>query len=208
VTNKDYTAVTLVVDRSGSMDRIRESAQDSINEFITSQRKAEGRRTIRIVQFDDAYETVCGSTDAADVPEFELEPRGMTALLDAMGRSIKEFGAELAAMPEDQRPGTVIYAVMTDGYENASMEYDWDSVKDAVERQQNEFGWHILYLGANQDAFSIGARLGVPRGQTMTYSATDHGTSSALNTVTSYVAAAAAGEAADFTDAQRRDAIK
>jgi hypothetical protein len=206
VTNPDYTAVMLVVDRSGSMHKINQAAQDAINEFIDSQRAAEGRRTIRIAQFDDIYESVCVSTDAADVAPFELKPRGMTALLDAMGYALTEFGKELAAMPEDERPGTVVFAVMTDGFENASAEFDWDWIKEHVQRQQNEFGWKVLYLGANQDAFVVGEQLGVPRGQTMTYAATDHGTRSMVNTMTSYVAAAAAGEAVDFTDAQREDA--
>jgi hypothetical protein len=206
VTNPDYTAVMLVVDRSGSMHKIRVSAEDAINEFITSQQTAAGRRTIRITQFDDIVEAVCVSTDAAKVPRFELSPRGMTALLDAIGFSLTEFGKELAAMPENERPGTVIFAVMTDGLENASVEHDWPSVKEQLQRQQNEFGWRVLYLGANQDAFVVGEQLGVPRGQTMTYAATDHGTRSMVNTMTSYVAAAAAGEAIDFTDAQREDA--
>lgn len=208
MTNSDYTAIMLVVDRSGSMHGIVQAAQDAINEFINSQRAAEGRRTIRIAQFDDTCESVCVSTDAADVPPFVLQPRGMTALLDAMGQSITDFGAELAAMPEDERPGTVVFAVMTDGYENASVEYSWDWIKENVERQQKKFGWHVLYLGANQDAFSVGVKIGVPKGQTMTYAATDHGTRSAVNTMTSYVASAASGQSASFTDEQRKDAIQ
>jgi hypothetical protein len=208
VTNPNYTAVMLVVDRSGSMHKIRESAQDAINEFIASQRAADGRRTIRITQFDDAIETVCVSTDAANVPPFELIPRGMTALLDAIGFSLTEFGKELAAMSEQERPGAVVFAIMTDGFENASVEHDWDWIKEHLQRQQDEFGWKVLYLGANQDAFHIADQLGVPRGQTMTYAATDHGTRSVVNTMTSYVAAAASGETVDFTDAQREDAIK
>jgi uncharacterized protein YegL len=208
VTNPNYTAVMLVVDRSGSMHKIRESAQDTINEFIESQRAAAGRRTIRITQFDEIVETVCASTDAASVRSFELSPFGMTALLDAIGFSLTDFGAELAAMPDDERPGTVVFAIMTDGSENASVEHDWPAVKEHIERQQKQFGWKVLYLGANQDAFTVGEKLGVPRGQTMTYAATDHGTRSVGHTMTSYVASAASGQSVDFTDAQREDAIK
>lgn len=207
MTNPDYTAVMIVVDRSGSMAAIRRSAEDAINEFVNSQRHATGKRTVRISQFDNEYDTVCASTDPADIEPYELRPRGLTALLDAMGRSITEFGDELAALPEPERPGVVVYAVMTDGIENASQEFDWDWVKSHVQRQQDEFGWQILYLGANQDAFTVGERLGVPAYNTMTYAATDHGTRSMTQSVTSYVASAASGQTAGFTDEQRKDAI-
>jgi hypothetical protein len=119
---------------------------------------------------------VCPSTDPKDIQPYELAPRGATALLDAMGRSIREFAKELGTLPEAERPAHVICAVMTDGIENASTEFGWDTVKQIVARQQNDEKWRILYLGANQDAFVIGDRFGAPRGQTMTYASTTHGT--------------------------------
>ncbi|MGH3985927.1 MAG: hypothetical protein ACRDTZ_01235 [Pseudonocardiaceae bacterium] len=209
MSDPNYTAVMLLVDRSGSMEEIREAAEGGINEFINSQRNTTGRRTIRIAQFDSPEhpdETVCPSTDPKDIPRFVLEPRGMTALLDAIGRSIAEFGAELYNLTEDQRPGTVIFAIMTDGLENASREFTWPLIKARLERAQQEDGWQVLYLGANQDAIAVGHKLGVPRGRTMTYTATDHGTRSATHFLSSYVAAAAAGTPTDFTDEQRKDA--
>lgn len=213
MSDPNYTAVTLLIDRSGSMDEIRKAAEDGINEFIGSQRHTDGRRTIRVVQFDDPTwgdfcKTVCPSTDPKDIPKITIEPRGMTALLDAMGRTIADFGAEIYEMPEDQRPGTVIFAVMTDGYENASTEFAWPLIKARVERAQKEDGWQILYLGANQDAFTVGGKLGVPRGRTMTYASTDHGTRSATQSLGAYTTSAAAGQTVTFTDEQREDAAK
>jgi hypothetical protein len=213
VTNPDYCAMMLVVDRSGSMDSIRTSAEDAINEFIHDQTQSAGKRTIRIAQFDyhqgrTRYETVCPSTDPSAIEPFELDPRGGTPLLDAMGRSIEEFGLELVALPEDERPGVVILAIMTDGLENSSREFTWLTIKAMVEHQERDYGWNIVYLGANQDAIEVGARMGIQTGATMTYAATDHGTRSVVGSMTSYVAAAAAGQSAAFTDEQREDAVK
>jgi uncharacterized protein YegL len=214
VVDTNYTAVMLLVDRSGSMQSIRASAEDGINEFINSLKHAEGKRTIRIAQFDYdytegmRYTTVCPSTAPAAVRRFGLSPRGGTPLLDAMGKSIIEFGEELAALPEDQRPGVVIFAVMTDGYENSSREFTWAQIKEMVQRQESDYGWQVVYLGANQDAFEVGEKLGVPAHNTMTYGATDHGTRSATQSLTSYVFAAAAGQSVGFTDEQRKDAVK
>ena len=211
--NTDYTAVMLLVDRSGSMQAIRTAAEDGINEFINSLRHTEGKRTIRIAQFDWGH--VDGlryeSTDSCDptlIPEFSLEPRGTTPLLDAMGTALTEFGNELAALPDNQRPGVVIYAIMTDGLENSSREFTWEQIKGMVQHQESDYGWQVVYLGANQDAIEVAQQLGVPRHNTMTYAASDYGTRSATQSLTSYVATAASGQQAVFTDAQRKDAIK
>lgn len=207
MTDPNYCAIMLVIDRSGSMATIRFAAQDAVNEFIHGQAGESGRRTIRIAQFDHDYETVHDSTPAARCPKFELVPRGNTALHDAMGRGITEFGEELAALPEDRRPSTVIFAVMTDGWENYSREYSRQQIRDLVERQEADYNWQVLYLGANQDAIAVGAALGVPRHQTVTYAATDHGTRAVTNSLDSYVASSVrTGRRGAFTDEDREDA--
>src|SRR5262249_12094611 len=120
---------------------------------------------------------------------------------------ITEFGDELAAMPEEERPSVVIFAVQTDGEENSSREYDWPQVREMVERQRDEYGGHILYLGANQDAIRIGGHLGVRASQSMAYANTSRGTRSAMRSVTNTVNTAAAGKTPTFTDKQRKDAV-
>lgn len=214
MTRADYTAIKLLIDRSGSMAAIKRAAEDGINEFINSQHGEPGHRTISIAVFDAddthrmRYDRVCPSTPAVEVPRFELAPRGLTPLLDAMAKAITEFGNELAGMPEDQRPATVIFAVMTDGLENASHAYDWHTIKEMVERQQRDYSWHVVYLGANQDAIAVAADMGIPQDSAMTYAATDHGTRSATHSMGAYVTSAACGQSAAFTDEQRKDATQ
>lgn len=208
MTDPTYTAICLLIDRSGSMGMIRGDAEGGVNAFLDDQRAADGRRTVRIDLFDDRFETYCPTTDAAEVQRFELHPRGMTALLDAMARSIREFGAELAALDEAARPGHVIFAVMTDGEENSSREYSWDQVKAMVSEQQSTYGWNVVYLGANQDAIAVGSRLGVAADSSMTYSASGHGSRSMTRSLSGYVAVASAGGPAAFTDEQRDDATR
>jgi hypothetical protein len=205
MTDPDYTAICLLIDRSGSMKSIQDATAEAINGFVHEQAAGNGRRTIRISTFDVGTPDVfCPSTPAAAVPPFALHPRGATALLDAMGTTITEFGAELAAMPEDQRPGHVVFAVMTDGLENASTDYTWPRVKEMVQHQESVYGWNVVYLGANQDAIQVGAQLGVRAGSSLTYSASDATTRSAVGATSAYVTSVAAGNAAAFTDAQRR----
>jgi uncharacterized protein YegL len=211
MTDPNYTAIALLVDRSGSMHVIQQSADDAINEFINTQRTAavgEQRRTVRVSQFDHLYENVHKSLNAKDVPRFQLFPSGMTALHDAMAQSIREFGEELAALPEDERPSTVIYAVMTDGMENASVTHTREQVRKMVQHQEEVYKWQVLYLGANQDAIQVGFGLGVRQERSLTYSASNAGTSSVVNSLGDYVAVAAAGAPAGFTDEDREEAAK
>ena len=94
----DLTDITLVVDRSGSMAEVREDAEGGVNTFIGQQAKEPGEALLTLVQFDTEYEFLHTGVPVQSVPKYELVPRGMTALLDAVGRAINETG-EKAAFP-------------------------------------------------------------------------------------------------------------
>ena len=157
----DLTDITLVVDRSGSMGSVRDDAEGGINAFIAEQVKEPGEALLTLVQFDTEYEFIHKRVPIKQVPKYELQPRGMTALLDAVGRAIGETGERLARVPEADRPGLVIFVVMTDGQENSSKEFAKAQIKEMIERQQNMYSWHFTFLGANQDAFAEAGEMGI-----------------------------------------------
>ncbi len=157
----DLTDITLVVDRSGSMAHIREDAEGGINTFIGKQAEEAGEALLTLVQFDTEYEFVHAGVPIENASEYELVPRGMTALLDAVGRAINETGERLANMAEEDRPGLVTFVVVTDGHENSSKEFKKSQIKELIERQQNDYGWHFTFLAANQDAFAEAGELGI-----------------------------------------------
>jgi len=159
--NTDLTDITLVVDRSGSMEHIREDAAGGVNSFIRQQAKEPGEALLTLVQFDTEYEFLHKGVPIQNVPDYDLVPRGATALLDAVGRAINETGERLAKMAEADRPGLVIFVVTTDGHENSSKEFDKSQIKTMIERQQNDYDWHFTFLGASQDAFSEARSMGI-----------------------------------------------
>lgn len=167
--NNDYTDITLVVDRSGSMASTKEDAQGGINTLINEQASKPGKCTLTLVQFDSSYEVVYNGTDIKNVKPYELVPRGTTALLDAVGIAITTTGQRLAAMPEGDRPALVIFAIVTDGQENSSREYTKAKIKEMVSHQQDTYNWKFTFLGANQDAFAEGASLGFAADGISTY---------------------------------------
>jgi len=157
----DLTDITLVVDRSGSMAEIREDAEGGVNTFIQEQAREQGEVLLTLVQFDTEYEFVHKGVPIGEVPAYRLSPRGMTALLDAVGRAMNETGERLAGLDESQRPGLVIIVVMTDGLENSSKEFTKAQVKQMIEHQQSAYQWHFTFLGANQDAFAEAEAMGM-----------------------------------------------
>jgi len=157
----DLTDITLVVDRSGSMQQVREDAEGSVNAFIAQQAKEPGEALLTLVQFDTEYEFLHRGVRIQEVPAYQLVPRGMTALLDALGQAINQTGERLAKMEERDRPGLVVFVVMTDGLENSSKEFSKSDLKEMIERQQSEFNWHFTFLGANQDAFAEAGGIGI-----------------------------------------------
>jgi len=204
VVDSNYTALSVLLDRSGSMQRIRSDAEGGLRALIAEQRTVPGRVTLRLAQFDEHYEVVHPSQSLHQVGEPSLQPRGQTALLDAWGRAMGEFGEELAALPEDQRPGSVVFAVITDGLENASQEWTQQQVSDKVREQTDRWGWTFLYVAANQDAIAEGAKYGVPSAQSVSYTADSDGTQSAFASTSSAVTRTRGGGSAGFTEAQRR----
>ena len=86
-----------------------------------------------------------------------------------MGRFVTDTGARLAALPEADRPGTVVVAIMTDGHENASHEWTHPAIRSLVEQQTTQYGWQFLYMGADQDAIEVGASIGIHADHAVTY---------------------------------------
>ena len=155
------TEIVLIVDRSGSMHSMRDDAEGGLKAFLEDQRDAPGEARLTLVLFDDRYEVVHDGADLAGLPtDVRLEPRGATALFDAVGRTIDRVGEQLAATPEPERPGAVLVCVVTDGQENASSDYTAGRVREMVTHQERKYGWQFTFLGAGPEVFAQGAGMG------------------------------------------------
>ncbi|MBC8140815.1 MAG: VWA domain-containing protein [Armatimonadetes bacterium] len=183
---KDYTHITLVLDRSGSMEQMRTDAIGGFNTFLKDQQAAPGAATLTLVQFDDRYESSYSLAPIASVKPLDTTtfvPRGSTALLDALGKAIEETGARLAAMPDDERPEKVLFVTLTDGMENASRIFTRAQIFDKITHQRDVYDWEFVFLAANQDAIEAGETMGFARDSSATYAATGKGQQSAMQAV-------------------------
>lgn len=168
------TEIVVVLDRSGSMGSIAAATVDGFNTFLDEQKNAEGEAFVTLVQFDDRYEVDYKSVPVKDVNPLingeTFKPRGMTALLDAIGKTVNELETER----------DVVFVIITDGQENASREYKRDAIMAMIKTLEDEKGWYFLFLGANQDAIAAGGDMGIKGNKSFTYAATDIGTASAF----------------------------
>jgi hypothetical protein len=169
MSNPNLTRLVFLLDRSGSMQSIASDVIGGFEAFVAEQRAGEGLCTVTLAQFDDEYEVVYNGIAIGQVPPLALWPRGRTALYDSIGKLITDTAAEINALPKDDKPGTVVVAIMTDGMENASREWRQRDIKALVEQQTNDHGWEFMYMGADQDAVEVGRGLGVKEGQSVTY---------------------------------------
>jgi hypothetical protein len=200
VTNADYTALLFIVDRSGSMASIASDMEGAIRTLLDEQRALPGKLTVDFVRFDDQVEYVTSMADPATIV-IKISPRNMTALNDAIGTAFNKFGATLAAMPEDERPGKVIVAIVTDGMENASKDFTGPQVKALIEQQREVYSWDVLYLGANQDAVAVAQSMGIHADSALTYTTTNVGAMS--ESLRGYVTTSRTAGAAAFSAADR-----
>jgi hypothetical protein len=202
MTDPNYTALLVVIDRSGSMSTIRDDMVGGLTTLIRTQAAAPGRLTIDLWSFDDVVENEF-SMASPDEVEIRLVPRGSTALYDAVGRAVVHFGELLEAMDEDARPGTVQVIVVTDGEENSSREFSAADVKRLVTQQTGIYSWGFVFLGANQDAVLTGETLGFSPGSSLTYSAAPAQVAAATDALTNLISARRTGAEAEFTDEDR-----
>lgn len=175
---KDLTEIVFILDRSGSMSGLEADTIGGFNAMIEKQKKADGKALISTVLFDHV------STVLHDrVPLERVEPmtdqdytvRGSTALLDAIGGAIHHIANVHKYAREEDRPMHTLFVITTDGMENASRNYDIETVRRMI-RRQKEQGWEFLFLGANIDAVKTAGSFGIGADRAVNYHADQAGT--------------------------------
>ena len=199
------TMLVLVVDRSGSMQSIRSDMEGGIKALLEEQGRGPGQCLVTLAQFDTEYELVFQGVPAAQVGAYQLVPRGSTALLDAIGRTIGVVRGSLDRVGPSNQPDQVVFAVVTDGLENASKEWSRDKVMAAV-KQCSASGWHFTFLGANQDAIKESGLLGVQAGSALTYAPAPGAVAAAMSSLSTSVGRLRRGTATSvsYTEEERQ----
>ena len=163
-TTTEPVQIICILDRSGSMRSLAEDTIGGYNSFLEKQKKESGKATVTTVIFDNKYEKIIDNVDLEIAPELtssEYYARGTTALLDAVGRTIMETAGNMEKEGICPAKRRVLIIIMTDGLENASVEYNKSSVKEMINATTNEYGWNYIFMGANIDSIAEATSIGI-----------------------------------------------
>jgi hypothetical protein len=169
MTKPNYTHIVLVLDRSGSMDTVKDDAIGGFNQFLEEQKNFPGQATMTLAQFDHEYEILYDFVPIGHVASLSKKtfiPRGMTRLLDAVGMTIKGVGQHFMGMREEDRPSKVVFAILTDGHENDSREFNRAQVFEMIKHQEEKYSWQFAYLSSDMNAVVDAQSYGIPMSST------------------------------------------
>ncbi len=203
----NLTDITIILDRSGSMESIKEATITAFNLFVKQQKEDGLPTNLSFIQFDDQYEQNFVEKNIHLVKELNaqtFQPRGMTALLDAIGSTIK--AAKKRIKKSEIKPDKVILTIITDGYENASTKYTREKIFRMIRKREEKDNWKFLFLAANQDAIYEGSKFGIHEDRAMTYRQDNTGTRDAFDSISQKVSSFKSGfnDNLFFDDEDRR----
>jgi uncharacterized protein YegL len=161
---KDLAELIICLDESGSMNPVTDDTIGGVNTFIETHKNLPGNAKLTLIKFDTKYNILYNGVDIQDVQPLNkatYSPGGMTALYDAIGKALDEVGKRYDSLKKKEKPGKVIFLIMTDGQENASMEYNIKNIKQSIEKRQKENAFEFIFMGADQDAWGAANSMGV-----------------------------------------------
>ncbi|MBR4986364.1 MAG: VWA domain-containing protein [Proteobacteria bacterium] len=166
MSNTNLTELVFILDRSGSMYGCEAQTIQGYNRILTEQKRNPEHALVTTVLFDDQIEIVHDRRPINRVEKLTNKTyftRGSTALYDAVGKTIQSLVYVYKNTPEAKQPHKVIFVIITDGYENASCEFDVREVSDMIKLERDVYHWDFMFLGANIDSAQCAENIGIDR---------------------------------------------
>ncbi len=165
------TELVFILDKSGSMSGLEDDTIGGFNSMLAKQKNLDRKVLVSTVLFNDTNDVIHDRVDIQEVQPITNEEYfvgGCTALLDAVGESIKHISNIHKYAREEDVPENTLFVITTDGMENASRSYSYEDVKKQIEDKKSN-GWEFIFLAANIDAVEVGSRMGIRRNRVANY---------------------------------------
>lgn len=157
--------IICLLDKSGSMDSVKEDAKGGFNTFLKDQKKL-GEANLTVIWFDHSFKVEYEGLLSKMKPIKEWPVEGMTALHDAIGKTFEHVSPRFSK----ESPEKVILAILTDGAENSSRSFSKEDVAELIKHHQEKYGWTVIFLAADQDAWATAEGLNIQQGNAFSYS--------------------------------------
>ena len=154
----------IIVDESGSMASIRHQALSGMNETLQTirlraEKEPNMEQHVTLITFDSEhtkyhYDNAEG-TVVVPLNKRDYQPGACTPLYDAIGNGIAKLNAVV------EQGDTVLVTIITDGYENASREYNLRMVRNLIEKLKKQ-EWTFTFIGTDDlDVEGMANSLGI-----------------------------------------------
>ena len=201
------TLISIVVDRSGSMESMGGETANALSTFIKDQ--SNGNTFITAVKFDNYCERFIEleRSEEVTISRTDVEPRGMTALYEAIGKAIEHTNTIASDFDK------VIFVILTDGHENSSQgNFRGNSgrklIKEMISDKEKNGSWSFFFLGANIQSDVVGNSLGMRGGRCINFTPSPEGCSNAYRSCSQAVSRFRDGdEDAEFNNFEREESM-
>jgi Mg-chelatase subunit ChlD len=177
-------ALSILLDRSGSMMAIADDIVRGLNALLASQRVLPGQVIVTLAQFDsqDPFELLVDAVplrEVTDMARTSFQPRGSTPLFDAIGRLLSHV--DRTGLGTDEGVDHVV-AIITDGMENASHEYTRSAIFDLIQAKRDA-GWVFIFLGSEPESYADAASIAVAPANRRSWARSSEGTAAMMDTM-------------------------
>jgi uncharacterized protein YegL len=201
---KNLNRIYVVLDRSGSMQTIKDETIAGFNAFLSEQIERNPKSLLSMIQFDHIIEKLHTALPIGAVPPLTTDtyiPRGTTALLDAIGFTLVNASEKHQMLKQKH---TSIAVIITDGQENSSYEFNQCQIFKMIRHFEEQFNWQFVFLGANQDAIREASKYGISAKRSMSYAHDKRGVEDMFSALSQNIVACCLNESEfEFTSAQR-----
>ncbi|MBR5251255.1 MAG: VWA domain-containing protein [Oscillospiraceae bacterium] len=160
---KGLTEYVFVVDCSESMTECKAKTMETFNTMVENYKNECDDGIITTIMFNERskiFHDRIDINDAKPLSEENYTPSGKTALIDALGLTIKHIATIQKYARDEDKPEHTVFVVMTDGKEDASKRYSADEVEKFVTIRKEIFGWEFIFTNAGFDTIITACKVG------------------------------------------------
>ena len=188
------TYYQIILDKSGSMSDCIESTVNGFNEQMQMIKSLQSKFPdqevlVSLTTFNQDIDFDVECSRPSELKEMSSEkkrsswlndstdyvvysPNGMTALYDAIGKSVNKI-QDIAKKEIEKDEATVVVVIITDGHENSSTEFRYEQIQSMIKELEKSENWTFSYLSNTPDAVDYATRMNIKRENSIRYSKSD-----------------------------------